>query len=197
MQQAGLAGGLADQVLMAAGEGIGIHDDCSNRFRWIGRSGDGGCFPLEAVQTVRETIPLIFHEDEGIIYAGNLIEAQVMKEAGGLYLRIKEDIIIASLLLDIHEMGDDRIEQPLALMAVIYRKAAQGIAECTARGDELIVLVDAADVVEVGVAADALRGQQGVDLCQGMAVAGEYLGNIRHGDGSFPALWRYAGGRVR
>ena len=39
MQQAGLAGGLADQVLMAAGEGIGIHDDGSDWFRWIGRSG--------------------------------------------------------------------------------------------------------------------------------------------------------------
>ena len=144
-----------------------------------------------------ESIPLIFHEDEGIVYAGDFIEAQVMEETGGLYLRIEEDIIISPLLLDIHEVRDDRIEQPLALMAVIYRKTAQGIAKCTARGDELIVLVDAADVVEVGVAADALRGQQGVDLCQGMAVAGEYLGNIRHGDGSFPALWRYAGGRVR
>ena len=80
--------------------------------------------------------------------------------------------------LDLDEVGDDLVQQPLALMGAADRKAPQRVAKAAARADDVvIVVVHGADVVKVTVPADALLFQQGVDLGKGALVGGIDLRN--------------------
>ena len=69
--------------------------------------------------------------------------------------------------LHLDEVGDDLVQQALALMGTADRKAPQGVAEAAARADDIVLLIEhGADVVQIAVAADALLLQQRIDLGQ-------------------------------
>ena len=69
--------------------------------------------------------------------------------------------------LHLDEMGDDLVQQTLALMGAADGEAPQGVAEAAAGADDVVFLVEhGADVVQIAVAADAFLTQQCVDLGQ-------------------------------
>ena len=80
------------------------------------------------------------------------MEAEVAEEADGAALRIEEDGGVPALLLHRHEMGEDFIQQPLALMCTVNGEAAQRVSTAAACRDGVVSLVkDGAGVVEVCV----------------------------------------------
>ena len=69
--------------------------------------------------------------------------------------------------LHLDEVGDDLVQQTLALMGAADGEAPQGVAEAAAGADDVVFLVEhGTDVVQIAVAADALLTQQCVDLGQ-------------------------------
>ena len=175
----GIAGGGSrlGEILMAEGEGVRIHDERS-------RLPLGLCL-FQGPQVAAEAVPAVLHKDEGVLHAGNLIKAKIPEEPGALDLCVKEQMQVAAGALHLDEVGDDLIQEPLALMCMADGEAPQGVAEAAAGADDVVVFIEqGADVVEAGVPADALLFQQGVDLGKGTFVGEGHLRKriVRHGD---------------
>ena len=65
---------------------------------------------------------------------------------------------VASCTLHLDEVGDDLVEQSLALMVTADRKAPQGVPEAAARADDFVIFIEhGTDIVQVPVPADASR----------------------------------------
>ena len=164
---------------MAQGEGVRVHDD------------GGACavsFCLrETVQVAGKAVAAVFHKDKAVRHAGDLIEPQVAEELRGARLCVQEEMRMAAAALHVHQVGDDFVEQPFALVAVVHGETAQRIAEAAPRGDHpVIVVVHGGDVVEIGVALDALLTKESVDLGQGAFVVGlDLCDKSRHQRSSF------------
>ena len=113
------------------------------------------------------------------------MEAQVLKEPGGLGLGIDKQVEVSALELDLHQVGDELVQQPLPLVFPADGKAAQRVSKAASGGNHTAVaVVHGADIVQVGVPADALLLQQAVDLRLRAPVGGRDLGNGIHRDAS-------------
>ena len=84
-------------------------------------------------------------------------------------------------------MGDHLVEKALPLVAVVYRKAAQGAPKGAAGSHQLVVLVkQAAGVVQIAIQGDPLPLQQGAEFCLSALIVGADLTEgIGHGVSSF------------
>ena len=90
---------------------------------------------------------------------------------------------VAPGALHLNEVGDDLVEQALALMVAADGKAPQGVAEAAARADDVVILIEhGTDIIQIAVPADALFLQKDVDLSQGGFIGGRHLreGVFRH-----------------
>ena len=83
---------------------------------------------------------------------------------------------VAPGALHLNEVGDDLVEQALALMVAADGKAP-------ARADDVVILIEhGTDIIQIAVPADALFLQKDVDLSQGGFIGGRHLreGVFRH-----------------
>ena len=72
---------------------------------------------------------------------------------------------IAALVLHLHQMGDDLVEQSLPLMGGGHRKAVQCVAKAASGADDVAVLVKhGTGVIQMTVAGDAFGSQKFVDF---------------------------------
>ena len=165
-----LGGGGLYQILVAQGEGIGVHDQ-----------GGGNAVLLclcQSVQEAGEAVPTVFHEDQLPVYPGNFVKAKAFKEFGGACFGVQEQVGVAPAELHLHQVGDDLIEQPLALVVRADGEAPQGRAEAAAGGDDGIIFIPhGADIVQIAVPGDALLLQQSVNLGKAPPVRRVNLGN--------------------
>ena len=163
------------QILVPQRKGVGVHDQ-------RGRSALGfGLF--EAAQVGTKTIPAVLHKDEGVLHPGDLVKAQIPKEFGAFTLGVQKQVEVAPGALHLNEVGDDLVEQALALMVAADGKAPQGVAKAAARADDVVILIEhGTDIIQIAVPADALFLQKGVDLSQGGFIGGRHLreGVFRH-----------------
>ena len=101
----------------------------------------------------------------GALGSGDLGKAEVGEKPRALRLGVEETMAAPARKLPLQQVGDDLVQQPLAAVPVRDGEAAQSTAKAAARGDErAVVIIDAAGVVEIAVAADALALEQGVHL---------------------------------
>ena len=163
------------QILVPQCKGVGVHDQ-------RGRSALGfGLF--EAAQVGTKTIPAVLHKDEGVLHPGDLVKTQIPKEFGAFTLGVQKQVEVAPGALHLNEVGDDLVEQALALMVAADGKAPQGVAKAAARADDVVILIEhSTDIIQIAVPADALFLQKGVDLSQGGFIGGRHLreGVFRH-----------------
>ena len=156
VQEVTLCGGALHEIEMTEGERVCIHNDgcgCSRCARRLF---------LQLLQIVGEAPPPVFEKDNRVGHVRNLMKAEVAKEACRRSLRVEEDGGIAALLLDRHEVGEDFVQEPLALMFAINREAAQRVPAAAARGDDRTrVVEDGAGVVEVCIHAQVFLFEQG------------------------------------
>ena len=68
------------EVLVAEGEGVGIHDE--------GRALSPGLCLFECAQIGPEAVPAVLHKDEGVLHPGDLIEAEVAEESCAFHLGV-------------------------------------------------------------------------------------------------------------
>ena len=128
-----------------------------------------------------EPVRLVLHKDEALGHARDLVEAEVVEEAGGGDLRVEEEVEIAALEFLLHQVADDAVEEPLTAVAVVDGKAAQRILIHAARCDDVaLIIADGAGVVEIAVEPDALSFEQGADFLHGPLVTWIDLGSFIH-----------------
>ena len=73
----------------------------------------------------------------------------------------------------LHQVRDHLVQKALPLVAVVHRKAAQGTPKGAAGGHQLVVLIkQAAGVVQIAVQGDSLPLQQGAELSLSPLVVG-------------------------
>ena len=94
-----------NEILVAEGEGICIHDDCSAALAFL-REGAFGC---KSSEVIRKALPAVFHKTELAGHAGNLIKTKVTKEFCTLAFRIEEELQVATAVLQLNQMGENRI----------------------------------------------------------------------------------------
>ena len=151
--------GFFHKILMTEGKRVRVHDE--------GRTFALGPGLFQIAQIGPEAVAAVLHEDKGILHPGDLVEAEVAEKPGAFYLGVKKQVHIPPRALHLDEMGDDLVQQTLALMGAADGEAPQGVAEAAAGADDVVFLVEhGADVVQIAVAADALLTQQCVDLGQ-------------------------------
>ena len=144
---------------MTEGKRVRIHDE--------GRTFALGPGLFQIAQIGPEAVAAILHEDKGILHPGDLVEAEVAEKPGAFHLGVEKQVHIPPRTLHFDEVGDDLVQQTLALMGAADGEAPQGVAEAAAGADDVVFLVEhGADVVQIAVAADALLTQQCVDLGQ-------------------------------
>ena len=100
---------------MAQGEGVGVHDE---------RGGNAVGFRLfQRFQVVGEAAFPVLHEHQRAVHPGDLIKAQTAEKFGGFHLRVQEQMQISPGLLHLHQVGNDFVEQSLALMLPAHGEA--------------------------------------------------------------------------
>ena len=151
--------GFFHKILMTEGKWVRVHDE--------GRTFALGPSLFQIAQISPEAVAAVLHEDKGILHPGDLVEAEGAEKLGAFYLGVEKQVHIPPRALHLDEMGDDLVQQTLALMGAADGEAPQGVAEAAAGADDVVFLVEhGADVVQIAVAADALLTQQCVDLGQ-------------------------------
>ena len=164
--------GLFNEVLVAKGKGIGIHDNGRDALPCY----ECRTFRSKAGEVIRKAMAPVFHKAEFTGHACDFIKAEVTKEFGTLTFRIEEELQIAACMLQLDEMREDGIQQAFALMTAVYGETAQGILKAAARSDEVqVIVIDAAGVVKIFIPTDALFGKQCIDLLQGLGIGRVYF----------------------
>ena len=139
-------GGALDKVPVPARERVRVHDD---------RGGDARFRQAERGQPVGKAGSAVLQKHE-ILYAGDLIVAEIEKELCALRLRVQEDAAVAARKLHLAKVRDDLVEQAFALMIGGDRKAADRVVETAAGREQVPVVVkDAAGVIQMRVTPDA------------------------------------------
>ena len=179
MHRVALLGRPLHQAQVAQGEGVSVHDD-SPRLA-------GTAVLLQLFAEGGKPAPPVLQEGESSLHPGDLIKAQVLKELGTFALGVDKLVENSPLRLALHQVRDHLVEKPLPLVAVVYRKAAQGAPKGAAGSHQLVVLVkQAAGVVQIAIQGDPLPLQQGAEFCLSALIVGADLTEgIGHGVSSF------------
>ena len=137
---------------MTEGKRVRVHDE--------GRAFAPGPGLFQIAQISPEAVAAVLHEDKGTLHPGDLVEAEVAEKLGAFYLGVEKQVHIPPRALHLDEVGDDLVQQTLALMVAADGEAPQGVAEAAAGADDVVFLVEhGTDVVQIAVAADALLTQ--------------------------------------
>lgn len=75
-----------------------------------------------------------------------------MKEFCRIYFCIEEQVEISSLILDIHQMRQDLIQEPFSLVGAADGKTPQGVGKAASGGNDLVIFIKhGAGIVQVGI----------------------------------------------
>ena len=106
VQHVAVRGGGLHQVLVAQGEGVGVHHHRAHPL-----SGKPGLFRLrqKPLQIPLESALSVLHEHHLALHPGDLVKSQVLKKQGGIALGVEEQVQDATAVLIVDQVADHLI----------------------------------------------------------------------------------------
>ena len=148
MQQIYCGCSLFDQIAVAHGKWVGIHDDGTD-FRVLSffTFEESRSFSLQTFQVVRKAGPAVFHENNLALYPGNLVKTQITKETRSIAFCIQKETGVATAVLKLDQMGDDLVHQAFTLVLGRNSHAAQCVGKTGAGCHKIVIIIKQSDAV--------------------------------------------------
>ena len=147
-------GRLTHQILMPAGEGIGVHHDAADDVARPALARQLGGVALQAARAV-------FHQHHDARHGGDRVETALAEQRLVLHLGVDKQLSVVALVGQVHQLGRQRQRQPFSAHQRADGDAFDNIVGDAAAGNQFVVLGNGNKYFNRGVDIQIVTAQEG------------------------------------